>query len=309
MALIGDVRVRTTLMARLVPWARRSLPGLLAVVLLAGGGFAGALAMQDGEEVDPRQERQQERRERRSLQPHPNAGPALYPDLQTLPLRDLQFDQLEDQTSVLRFTVEIWNAGEGRVEISAPASDEDGEDVALFQNLYDSAVEGRLAEKRPVAGRVIFHPDHGHWHFANFARYELLDCNAPGECQPVGLGAKVSFCLIDSELEDLDVPWQRQYTVCESSLQGITPGYSDLYLWSLPEQWVVLPDGPLADGEFAVRVTADPDHLLDEGGGEREENNTATAYFTVINGQIGNVRETGEDQPPAATPSPVASSP
>lgn len=289
------------------PWLRRSL--LRAAALVAGGGLARAFAQEDDEPEDPRVARQRERRERRSLQPDPNAGPALYPDLRTLPLRDLQFDRLEDGTEVLRFTAEIWNAGEGPIEISAPTSVEDGGDVALYQNVYDAPVEGRLAEKLPVDGRVIYHPDHGHWHFADFARYELLDCNGSGECRPIGLGAKVSFCLIDSELEDLDVPWQRQYTVCESTLQGITPGYSDLYLWSLPEQWVVLPDGPLVDGEYAVRVTADPDNLLDEGGDEREGNNAATAYFTVADGEIENAREAREDRRAAETPIPGANSP
>ena len=48
--------------------------------------------------------------------------------------------------------------------------------------------------------------------------------------------------------------------------------------------------------EFASRTfnsiesTADPRGLIDEGGGNRERNNTAVTYFTVSGGQIGNVR-------------------
>lgn len=290
-----------------VPWPRRSLLRFAAGI--AGGGLARAFAQEDEEPEDPRVVRQRERRERRSVQPDPNAEPAMYPDLRILPLRDLQFDRLEDGTHVLRFTAEIWNAGEGPIELSAPTSDESGEAGALYQNLYDAAVGGKLAERRQVDGRLIYHAAHEHYHFADFARYELLDCNEPDECLPIGLGAKVSFCLIDSELEDLDVPYPRQYTVCESTLQGITPGYSDLYLWSLPEQWVVLPDDPLADGEYAVRVTADPDKLLDEGGDEREAKNAVTTYFTVSDGEIGNVRETREIQRAAATPGPIVTSP
>lgn len=287
----GGVKVQTRIARWRVASSRRWALRTAAAVLVVGGGLTGALAMQDDEQADPRLERQRERRERRSVQPHPNAGPALYPDLQTLPLRDLQFDRLEDETPILRFTVEIWNAGEGRVELSAPTANDTGETVALYQNLYDAAVGGRLAEQRPVDGRIVYHDAHGHYHFADFARYDLLDCNESGGCQPIGLGAKVSFCLVDSELEDFGVPYPRQYTTCESMLQGLTPGYSDLYAWDLPEQWVVLPEGPLADGEYAVRVTADPDNRLDEAADERETNNAATAYFTVANGEIENVRE------------------
>lgn len=275
---------------------RRGVLLLAAAAVWGLGGILGWSRAESGSGGTKRTRKRGRNRERRQRRRRSDvaAGPALYPDLRTQQLVELRFAQLVDGTHVLRFTNEVWNAGDGPIELEAPSPKKRKKrrrDMVLYQNLYDAPVDGRRSARRRVHGRIIFHADHGHYHFADFAKYELLECGAAGDCELIGESPKVSFCLVDSELVAGSHP--RQYTVCElKEPQGITPGYSDVYAWNLPDQWVVLQDGPLADGEYALRSTADPGNQLNEGGGERELNNAAVVYFTVDSGQLGNARDT-----------------
>jgi hypothetical protein len=287
---MDDGQVATCPMEWSASWRRRAILRLVAGA--AGSGLAGLLGMVHAEPGERKRQRRRERQRRRKRRRRRDAaaGPALYPDLQTQPLVGLRFDQLDDGTHVLRFTTTVWNAGEGPLELEAPTSKKRGRAGRLYQNLYDAPVAGERAARRRVHGRIIYHDGHQHYHFADFAAYELLQCDTAGDCRPIGESPKVSFCLVDSEL--VEGPHPRQYKVCERKRQGITPGYGDIYAADLPDQWVVLSNGPLADGEYALRAIADSENLLAEGGGAREENNAATAYFTVSGGEIANVRAT-----------------
>ena len=101
------------------------------------------------------------------------------------------------------------------------------------------------------------------------------------------MGTKTSFCVIDSLLVTGSVG--PQYRVCERTRQGLAPGRGDTYAYNLPDQWVVVGAEPLRDGAYALQVTVDPRNLLAEGGDAREQNNSATGYFSVQNGAIGPV--------------------
>jgi hypothetical protein len=246
---------------------------------VTGGALAGLLGVVHAAPGERKRKRRR-RRKRRQW----DAGPALYPDLQTRLPVDLRFDQLGDGTHILRFTNTVWNAGEGRLELEAPTSADHEEAGELYQNLYDAPVSGKRAERRRVHGRIIYHDQHEHYHFADFASYQLLARDDEGAYQPVGVGTKTSFCIIDSAR--MDSPFEPLYDDCERKRQGLTPGWGDVYTANLFEQWVVLDDGPLADGEYGLQSTADLLGLLAEGGGVREQNNAAITYFTVDGGQI-----------------------
>jgi hypothetical protein len=216
----------------------------------------------------------------------------LYPDLTSLLPVGLRFDQLPDGAYVLRFTSTIGNAGEGPLELQAPTSPRTGASGQLYQNLYDAPTGGKRVSQRRVAGRISYHEAHNHFHFNDFASYLLLRRDGTGAYAPIGEGTKTSFCIIDSTV----MPWittrrDRQYTVCERTRQGLTPGWGDTYASNLPDQWVAIGPEPLPDGAYALRVTAEPRGLLAEGGGAREENNAATGYFTVENGVIGPISD------------------
>jgi hypothetical protein len=261
---------------------------LLAGIALCGlGGILGRSEAETSSGGGKRDRRRKRRRARRRQRRQP--GPPLYPDLQTLMPSDLEFAQLGDGTHILRFTNTVKNAGEGRLELEAPTSAEHEEAGELYQNLYDAPVAGKRAGRGRVQGRIIYHDQHQHYHFADFASYQLLERDDAGVYTPLGEGTKTSFCIIDSAR--LSSPYSARYVDCERKRQGLTPGWGDTYTANLFEQWVALGDAPLADGEYGLTSTADPRSLLAEGGEEREQNNAATAYFTVERSQISNVRE------------------
>jgi hypothetical protein len=193
---------------------------------------------------------------------------------------------------VLRFSNTVWNAGEGRLEIQGNPKPKKNIAKQIYQNLYDDPVGGNRTSHKQVATDTIYHPGHQHFHFANFASYILLERVSGQYVESTKKGAKTSFCIMDTTRVSGSYP--SQYTSCGRELQGLSVGWGDTYSASLPDQWIVLGSQALADGEYAIQSTADPKDLLDEGGrvidSARESNNTAITYFTVSNGQIGNVR-------------------
>jgi hypothetical protein len=248
------------------------VPRLLLVLVVTIGGFVGSGQLAGGQ------------------------GAALYPDLRTVPPSDVFFDKIGGGTHVLRFSNTVWNAGEGRLEIQGnpkpPKKRDKGIVRQIYQNLYDAPVGGNQVSHKQVASDAIYHAGHQHFHFADFASYLLLQKVGDGYAPTTKKGSKTSFCIMDTSHVQGSYP--DQYWVCGGELQGLTPGWGDTYDWSLVDQWVVLGNQRLADGEYGLQSTADPRNLLDEGGRAidpaREENNTAVTYFTVSAGQIMNVR-------------------
>jgi len=96
---------------------------------------------------------------------------------------------------------------------------------------------------------------HRHYHFNGFASYELLDQNN----QPVALGRKVSFCLLDGIRWDPKSPLQGKYH-CNN--QGIQAGWADVYDAGLDGQWVDITGVP--PGTYTLRITMNPDQVIEE---------------------------------------------
>ena len=264
--------------------------------LLLGGialcGIGGALGWSDAQTRPGNRKRdgkRQRRRDRERRRQRRKPGPPLYPDLQTLPPQDLRFAEVNG-THVLRFTNTVWNAGNGRLELEAATSVFDVDAGELYQNLYDRPIGGNRVKRLRVNGEIVYHPTHAHYHFADFASYQLLRRGEDGEYQPIGQSIKTSFCITDNFLKEGNHP--RQYHTCNQERQGLTPGWRDTYTWNLDEQWVILADWPMTPGEYGLLSIANPDGLLDEGGGDADANNAATTYFTLnADGSIVNPRD------------------
>jgi hypothetical protein len=210
-----------------------------------------------------------------------SVGSPLYPDLRTLAPEDLSFDVVRfgDGTShhVLRLTNTIANVGPGRLELEGRPGGK------VYQRFYDAPRGGTLVKRVLIGNDSVFHPGHNHYHFANFASYQLLQEDARGVYQPLTQrGTKTSFCVVDS----IRVQGVRPqfYTRCDRAFQGLMVGWADVYDASLPDQWIDLGGARLADGAYAVRSTADPADKLDEGG--HDDNNGARTCFTVRTGAI-----------------------
>ena len=216
--------------------------------------------------------------------PPQGGGPAFYPDLQTRPPTDLQFDTEvlgDGQTHhVLRFANTVWNAGQGRLELEGKKRSK------IYQNVYNAATGGTLVQRLYVGNDSTFHEGHNHYHLENFASYLLLQQDMNGAYQATTKkGTKTSFCIMDTE--QLLGSYSAQYTRCDRVLQGLTVGWADTYGAYLVDQWIDLGTSPLTDGEYAVQSTADPRDQLAESN---NANNVAVTYFRVEGGTIMNVR-------------------
>ena len=258
--------------------ARRRAMGLFAGAALGElAGLLGSLNTDADNRRNKTRHRRNRRRNRRDRRG--GSGKVRYPDLRTEVPSELCLDQLSDGTHVVRFTNAIWNDGEGRLEIEGNVAPTEGEVTELHQNLYDQPAGGSLTQRRQVNGRIEFHAAHDHYHFADFARYRLLKRDDAGQYQPVGEGDKRSFCIVDNFRRANGPGFPRRYDSCVEREQGLMPGWVDRYARNLADQWVVIGPNPLPDGEYALESIADPMGLLDEGGGEREENNGGIEYF------------------------------
>jgi hypothetical protein len=136
-------------------------------------------------------------------------------------------------------------------------------------------------------GTFIFHEAHTHYHFEDYAAYELRHLDADGEpdMSPAGLaapGVKASFCLIDYDPDEpSDNPIYQfphpLYLSCTGSfgvgVQGISPGWKDTYSSGLVGQQIEL-DGVSRGEDYALVITADPTNRLWE---TREDDNVSWA--------------------------------
>lgn len=143
---------------------------------------------------------------------------------------------------VLRFTVMVANIGDADIVVGDP-----NEHVAAGDNLFE------------------FAECHGHYHFRNYALYELID-PATGQ---VWRAAKAGFCMIDTDPNPAWLgtpPGEPEYLSCggvgRPGNQGISAGWTDTYRKDLQGQFFVLDGGdgqaPVPAGTYLLRITANP---------------------------------------------------
>jgi len=108
----------------------------------------------------------------------------------------------------------------------------------------------------PETAPELYHFDacHGHDHLEDFASYELVDASGA----TVAAGRKQGFFLIDNAPYCSDGPTGTDYYPD----QGISPGWADVYVASLPCQWIDVTGVP--DGAYTLEVTADTRRLVEQ---------------------------------------------
>ena len=203
--------------------------------------------------------------------PTPSAtAPVLLPDARSLPASELSIETTADGRR-LRFSATLVNDGRGPLEVfpddsqSCPAGQRYAEQRLYVDADGDGAFDrtvDRRTETSP-AGCMVDHPEHDHWHFDAMARYALTPV---GSTAPVAENNKVSFCLRDNVVIAGTATGQPQhYGECQTrlSVQGISPGWADVYTADLADQVLDLPDG-LPDGAYCLHTEADPFRLLRE---------------------------------------------
>jgi hypothetical protein len=240
-----------------------------------------------------------------------HAATALYPDLETLPPRDLRFERTDVdpespnvQHNVLRFSNTTWNAGNGPLEMRGQI-DSKTKSGAAVQRVYDDS--GGFANF--AAGNFYWHAAHSHYHYDDWGRYELWTKAgydawiASGRTQGTPtVGGKTTSCMIDEEfirnLPNQAYPATYSPGGCfpnsqGAMLQGIGVGWGDTYDYFRFEQWIDLgPSGSLSDGQYVLRSVADPLNKIYESPGksdasrENPADNEAITLFAVQGGKL-----------------------
>jgi hypothetical protein len=117
-----------------------------------------------------------------------------------------------------------------------------------------SLVARNIGSRDLVLGVAANNPDvfhysecHDHYHFDDFAIYELLDGD-----DVVARGRKQAFCLLDT----YSWAWQNAPGRFDCANQGISRGFADIYEDDLPCQWIDVTDVP--PGEYTLRAVLNP---------------------------------------------------
>jgi hypothetical protein len=207
----------------------------------------------------------------------------LLPDLQALPPSALYIVPAGNgRETRLKFTTVIWNAGPGPLEVRGGEDPVSGE-LAVYQVLYTA--DGQAVPGEQV-GEFDFEHRHGHLHLGDFARYELWSTAADGSlAELVAVNEKVGFCLMDNLLVDSELvtgDGQARYpSDCRGDVQGISPGYGDIYVGELYEQDLVITGLPA--GRYALVNIANPAGVIME---TTTRNNSALSYLILEGGTV-----------------------
>ena len=187
----------------------------------------------------------------------------------------------------LRFSVGPQNSGRGPLELRfSPATDAIAGEAPMFQRLTYS--DG-TARERP-AGTYEYHKTHRHYHFSGFSDLKLFRVTdrKKGTLEKVGNGQKSGFCFGDTAMNSWKLFFhgraQSSRSSCESLTEGymgLTSGWTDVYEWSTPGNYVEFSDG--GDGYYVVRASVDSANTILE---TREDDNVSYSYVKVTGTEV-----------------------
>ena len=114
---------------------------------------------------------------------------------------------------------------------------------------------------------------HAHYHFKNYALYELVKKNADGS-EKVWRAAKRGFCMLDTDPNPAymgeparDQNFMSCGTLSSPGNQGVSHGWADTYRWYLGGQYFILDDNggqqdPAPPGDYFIRITVNPAYTV-----------------------------------------------
>jgi hypothetical protein len=113
---------------------------------------------------------------------------------------------------------------------------------------------------------------HGHWHFEQFAQYDLLGTNG----NIVATGHKVGFCLGDVNPWSPTAKPKRFDCALGNKNQGIQVGWADVYTEDLACQYIDITGVPA--GDYILELIVNPDNLIAESN---TGNNTTLVPISI----------------------------
>lgn len=139
----------------------------------------------------------------------------------------------------------------------------------------------RVCGARQEIGTLTYHAAHAHYHFVDFARYELRTATTGSLA---ALSDKVSFCMQDSAPVRSGRPLETAFAFplyfgCDIGTQGISAGWADIYTSELAGQQILLAGVP--DGVYDLVTVADPSNRILETD---ESDNTSVRRVRISGG-------------------------
>ena len=258
--------------------------------------------------------------------PGAQAATALYPDLRTLPPRDLELARVDvgggDSSAsgthnVLRFSNTVWNAGEGDLEVrGVPGPQSSQTPGPAYQRIFDDT--GAFTERD--AGKVAWHEAHGHYHYDGWGLFQLwtaADYDAwVAQGKPPSTiattGSKTTSCILDEEFIGTPAatrwPQQYRFSGCLANsqgqlLEGLAVGWGDTYDSWRYDQWIDLgPTRTLAPGEYVLRSVVDPGNKIwESAGGTNSDREATTANDAIQRFTIGSGGTLVDEDTPTGT--------
>jgi hypothetical protein len=197
---------------------------------------------------------------------------------------------------LLRAASSLNNRGSGPLEIRAHRIGSNG--MVVYQAIYDRSGRRHLFR---IAAKLVFKYVPGqryeresagnfsYWKFEHAAAFELWSIDAHRRAvQLVRIGPKVDYCLRDliRRHPSMNSPRRPVYPACsqnpnlQNDVLGTSVGWSDVYPYEYPEQWI---DVTGLRGRFAYVQVADPDNLLLES---HRHNNVSATYVALPSGRV-----------------------
>lgn len=201
----------------------------------------------------------------------------LMPDIVAIPPQDVTLKK-EGGKLLLLFTTSYWNKGRGPLELVADPKTKGvvgDQDRDVYQRIYH--LDGDYTER--VSGKFLWHQTHLHYHFQDFAVYELLPVDIEDKNFSEVKSFKSTFCVRDSEPIDLSSPGankEASYKICGKERQGISPGWADSYYFSYIDQRFDITNIP--KGTYRLRVIINPKDRFDE---ITKENNVGEVLLSI----------------------------
>ncbi|MFD2796787.1 lysyl oxidase family protein [Promicromonospora vindobonensis] len=206
------------------------------------------------------------------------------PDLVSVPAWQIGTEK-DGRVTRLTFNAHEWNAGPGPLVVEGFRRGS-SETMDAYQFFYRDGKEIGSTK----TGTMEYHaaPEHDHWHFLDFALYELVKPDG----SLVTTSGKQSWCLAPTDPVDLTVPgatWRPEATGLDSTcgdrsalwLREVLPvGWGDTYSQYQTQAFNL---AGVRNGTYQIRITVNPNGNLHE----RTKSNNVSLRTVVIGGKPG----------------------